>query len=212
MGKGSKTRARAVKLAKKAELAGVPGLAPVTRRRADGRKASSNYDQTAADLALKTRCRQMGWKPNAANMRKARGPSLECEAGRVLHMLCTPDEAERLWSVFGGLCRAQAVYMRRYLGARRHAKTARLETMCERFEVTGDEDLDTRTEDEKADAAVNNWMAWQGCIGNLESAQQRAIWGALWEDFVLFDTAPTVAGRAYAQALRELADVVERRQ
>ncbi|NDK37137.1 hypothetical protein GXP64_20215, partial [Rhodovulum sulfidophilum] len=60
MGKGSKTRARAVKLAKKAELAGMPGLAPVERREKDGRIRRSTkpgYERTEADVALRARCR-----------------------------------------------------------------------------------------------------------------------------------------------------------
>jgi len=216
MGKGSKTRARAVKLAKKAELAGVPGLAPVERREKDGRIRRSTkpgYERTEADVALRARCRQMGWKARPEDMAKARAQSLECDAGRVLHLLCDrPDEVARLWSAFAGLCGAHAAYARRYLGVRLHPKTAKIEMLIERFEISGDDDLDLRSEEEKARAAVTNWMRWQGYLGHLDRWQQAAIWGAVREQTALIrDRQATDEGRGYVQALRKLADVVERR-
>ncbi|RAP39671.1 hypothetical protein BYZ73_19315 [Rhodovulum viride] len=215
MGKGSKTRARAAKLAKKAELAGLPGLAPVTRREKDGRVRRSTkpgYERTEADVALRARCRQMGWPTRPEDMAKARAQSLECDAGRVLHLLCAPDEVGRLWGTFAGLCRAEASYARHYLGIRLHAKTARIEMMQERFEISGDDDLDLRSDEEKARTAVNRWMEWRGHIGHLDRWQEASIWGAVREQTALIrDGAATAEGRIYVRALTKLADVVERR-
>lgn len=84
--------------------------------------------------------------------------------------------------------------------------------LIERFEISGDDDLDLRSEDEKARAAVTNWMRWQGYLGHLDRWQQAAIWGAVREQTALIrDRQATDEGRGYVQALRKLADVVERR-
>ncbi|WP_414898458.1 hypothetical protein [Rhodovulum sp. YEN HP10] len=82
--------------------------------------------------------------------------------------------------------------------------------LIERFEISGDDDLDLRSEEEKARAAVTNWMRWQGYLGHLDRWQQAAIWGALWGQTVLiWDGAGTDEGRVYVAALRKLADVVD---
>ncbi|MBL3586352.1 hypothetical protein JMM61_13290 [Rhodovulum sulfidophilum] len=77
--------------------------------------------------------------------------------------------------------------------------------LTERFEISGDDDLDLRSEDEKARAAVTNWMRWQGYLGHLDRWQQAAIWGAVREQTALIrDRQATDEGRGYVQALRKL--------
>ncbi|WP_155773868.1 hypothetical protein [Rhodovulum sp. MB263] len=49
----------------------------------------------------------------------------------------------------------------------------------ERFEISGDDDLDLRTEDEKARAAVTRWLEWQGHVGHLDRREQGAVWDAV---------------------------------
>ncbi|MCE8459311.1 hypothetical protein, partial [Rhodovulum sulfidophilum] len=59
----------------------------------------------------------------------------------------------------------------------RHAR--RLEPERAACGQSGDDDLDLRSEEEKAHAAVTNWMRWQGYLGPLDRWQQAAIWGAV---------------------------------
>ncbi|MBL3561077.1 hypothetical protein [Rhodovulum sulfidophilum] len=73
--------------------------------------------------------------------------------------------------------------------------------LIERFEISGDDDLDLRSEEEKARAAVTNWMRWQGYLGHLNRWQQAAIWGAVREQTALIrDRQPSNGRRAGLRA------------
>ena len=151
----------------------------------------------------------MGWKEDETA--RAKAPSLECDAGRVLHALCAADEIPALWGVYARLTAAEESYVRHKIGGRLHAKTAKIEMAPERFETRADDVIDTRTDEEKLRDATNRWMRWQGYLGCLDSHQQSAIQSVVRGRSIVFrDGYATPDGRVYVSALRKLADVVSR--
>jgi len=213
MGKGDrKAAARRAKRKWRGVVEGLPELAPVPRREADGRVRRADredWDRDAAQVALRARCRMMGWPEDDT---RAQAHSLEGQAGRAIHLGSRDErEVKRLWGVFVALDAAEEAYFRRIIGRRRHAAVAKLEMMPDRMEVRSDDRPDYRTTEEKDRDAVNAWMRWRGFLGHLRGDEQTAIHDALLHRRDLTaGHALTTSGQAFVAAMRVLANVVER--
>lgn len=208
MGKGDR-RGKA-----KQELADAVALAPVPRKEKDGK--STRAKRTAQKLserdpqkaALQARARMMGVDDTVRNRQAMRSQALGEAAGRAIHIGCDPDTAERLWRVYADFTATEERYARTVLGKGLHAKTAKIETMPERFETRPDDRLDLRDEDQRHRDAVNAWMRWRGYIGQLHSHEQHAIFAVVRGRVEpVVDAALTQPGKRFVEAIEKLSEI-----
>ena len=206
--KGAKRRVK--------KLAGVADLEEIPKRRRDGkRRQTTDAPRDPRKTVLEARCRQMGLDDTQKNKKAASAPHIGCQVGKVMDKTLTAAETARRWKAFEDMLGAEAAYFSRYIGQGQYPRSAAMQMVRERFEVEESTRIDLRTEEEKARAAVNSWMAWQGILGHLSSGERIAIDLAKRDTFELWDAAtatPTRLGLASCEALGRLADIAERKR
>jgi len=207
MGKGDRRH--------KAPPKGLPELAPIVSGKAHARdrRATNGPKDDPRKVALTARCHHLGIGADRDSRRKVTAPHLGSDLGRVMHMACSQDEAARLWSVWQAWCMAERTYRLRYLGQAGEPKGATIALLPEKMEADTGHTIDTRTPDERDRDSVNTWMRWQGFLGKLPASTlavvlhqaRREDGPTLWAD-----RKPTEHGTLTLDALRLLADIVER--
>lgn len=185
---------------------GMPELAPIKPRMANGRHSRAGDDPQRT--VLDARCRVMGKKStrdtrSAMRMQMAGDPAGQA----ILIGSRNGEEAKRLWRCFCLLDAADARYHARILGTSRHAKCGKVEYMPERFEARTDDVMDARTATERDHDTINAWMRWHGHVGQLVSHERQAIWDGVYlrGDLQRQGTLTTM-GTAFVAALRVLTD------
>ena len=196
------------KAAKRRAKKALPELAAVPKPKKRGKARMAEIDREPQRVALETRARLMGMTDTNAMRSQALGEA----AGRAIYLKHQPDAAARLWDTYAGLTATEQRYARLVLGKSLHAKTAKIETMPERFETRDDDQTDLRSEDERHRDATNAWMRWRGYIGHLSSYDQSAIFCVVrGRNEPVVDAKLTKAGIDFVTALERLADVVDSR-
>lgn len=216
----SKARTKAQKLAEKRRralaAAGLPELAPIKRRKDQPREGGRfvKHEDDPRKAVLNSRCIRFGVDPNRHGRGVVSGQHMCCDLGFVIESRCGNAEVARLWDVFHRWTRAEVSYRTRYLGQGEAPACAALMMVHDRVETDPSLTVDSRTPDERDRDAINGWMRWQGFLGHL-SADQRAILHHARRDDgpVLWrDCSATEAGLFALAALRDLADISERKQ
>lgn len=202
------------KLAQKRQraMADIPDLEPIRKRHPSGRKVST-ADRDPQRLVLSARCSHMGKADTRENRRLMKEAMMGDPAGQAIAIGSRGQkEAAALWAVFSKLDSVDARYHSRILSRGRHAKCGKVEYMPERFEARPDDRADSRTEEQKDRAAVNEWMAWHGAVGHLASHEQSSLWTGVYLRCDLHKNGVlTTAGSAFVSALRILVDVSTRK-
>lgn len=165
--------------------------------------------EDARIVVLSARCRQLGREDTEANRLALAHPMAGDPVGQAI-MLRFPhaDDRTRLWDVFRRLATAYVIMCRRKLGLSPFAKVAKIEMMPERFETSADDDLDTRTPEEKDRDAIDRWAHWQSIMAKLGIHQRMDLMDALVINGpYLRDGELTQLGRDVADAVFALADV-----
>lgn len=207
MGKGSETRARAKKLAKKRDL---PKLAAAPRRAKQGRR---RMEEIAKDChegkreAMSARCRAFGISDTAENRKMVDAPHMGCQIGMATQHVYggNRERVDALWKTFAEMTAAHVVYRSRYLGQADTPAAISIMYAREVFEALEMVKADDRTQEEKDRAAVSRWMTWQGHLGNLDGRERAAIIHARMEDAPIWDAgAPTALGVLALAALVKL--------
>lgn len=203
----------------------MPALAPVKKRAAQGKKRMTQLaaqEPDAPKVVLEARARHVGVRPRAETLAAMRSEMLSEPAGQAIWLAtgCGQpnagtgrlDAAQRLWRVYARLTAAEYAYQARILGRTAYPKCARIEAMPERFETRADDRPDLRREEERDKDTVNNWMRWQGHIGQLPGDMQTAIWDIVRQRREpVQDAHITMAGDRFVRAVGALVEVVERR-
>lgn len=210
----ARNRRRREDAAKRAEAAGMPGLAPIKgpAHPRDRRGTGTRPREDARLAALSARCHHLGLVPDTEGRKLASAPHLGSPLGWVMHRLCEPEEIARLWRVWQAWCSAERTYRLRIIARAEEPKGASVAMLPERVETPTGHTIDSRTSDERDRDAVAAWMRWQGFLGQLLRTDdatrlhqaRRGDGPPLW-----VDREPTDTGAATLRALRKLADVVE---
>lgn len=210
--------------AKRRAKKALPELAAVPRRDKNGcfTERTRQQREDPQRTALEARCRHFGADTTAQDRLRVSAPHMGCQIGKVMERKIGSDTREgkeeiaALWQTICRLGAAYATYRRRYIGQAE-------EPACQAIMVSQEFDAfmqaeettsghDDRTSEERDRAAVNNWMRWQGYLGELSSQQSVALHSARRDDPGLWvDTEPTERGLAALSALRELRRMVDRR-
>ena len=139
---------------------GLPALAPITRKQPNGRtrRAIKQRDPMAETL----RARASRW--GLSSTRGLDAPWWGCEAGGAMAQ-ATPDhrERERLWQAICTIRRVIATFDSAIGAPNRHAQSLRILLPSEEFSLDGSAPKDTRTDQEREDAAVKAYQ-WLGEI------------------------------------------------
>lgn len=160
-------------------------------------------------VVLSARCRFLGRADTKTNRLALSDQMAGDPAGQAIILRYDdPDTRKRLWDVFKRYDGAHAAYHRRIIGRPRFPNVAKIEFMPERFETSADDDIDTRTPDEKDRDAVNGWRAWMSITYKLTVHQRMALMDGLWlRGPFLREGSLTTVGREFAEAVFVLADV-----
>ena len=199
------------KAAKRRAKKALPSLSPVPRPKKRGRERMAEiqregHDRNPQQTALEARARMMGVKDLSAMKAQALGEA----AGRAIYLSHEPDDAAKLWDVYARFTATEERYASLVLGKGLHAKTAKIETMTERFETRDDDSPDLRTEDERHRDASNAWARWRGYLGHLSAFDQNAIMCVVrGRNEPVKDGKVTQTGQDFVQAVERLADVVD---
>lgn len=178
--KGAKRRAKKAKQAP----AGIPDLADVQRRQANGQKARPTSERGADKVALKARCNQRGVQATAQNQRDSRSPWWGCNAGRAMAG-AAEDHAQRLklWDAIQHMRRVIAAYDAAIGAPKRHATCLRLLVPLEALEATAETPpLDERTPEERSRDAVSALMSLEGWLGWTDKRAAAEAKRAVWDD------------------------------
>ena len=151
----------------RAELAGVPKLAPVPPREKNGRPQRSLEARDASVAPIKARCIREGRGVTAENLRDMRAPWWGCNAGRVIATEALSErERSDLWVAIQHMRRVQAAHDRAIGAPSRHPACLRLMTPPDRLEATAESPpLDMRTDAEKAREATAALMRVETWLG-----------------------------------------------
>jgi hypothetical protein len=183
--KGAKRRA---KKAKKTP-AGIPELAGVQRRQANGQKARPAADRGADKVALKARCNQRGVPATAKNQRDSRSPWWGCNAGRAMAN-AVEDHSQRLklWDAIQHMRRVITAYDASIGAPKRHATCLRLLVPLEALEATAETPpVDERTPEERGRDAVSGLMALEGWLGWTDKVAAGEAKRGAWDDEAVRD-------------------------
>lgn len=212
MSKADRAKKRALRKAVK--LAGMPEVAAVPRREANGRKQRETREGVGAErdptkTALNARAKHMGEGQTREGRAKVAAQSYAGEAGRAIMASQQGEPARGMTECYTALLRADAAYCSRYLGSRRHAKTAKIEMMPERFEARADDTPDLRTDEERDRQAVSTWMRWQGWLGQIAKHKASAIQRALGEEAELVTCGGVLTGEGclFIEAMTDLVPI-----
>lgn len=165
----SRTKARKLADKRRAQLAGLPELASIQKRKSRGRDrmAEIKIENDADTPALVARCRQMGQPPTEAGMRAAKAEWMGCNAGKAMASVVS-DEAQRrdLWAAIHHMRRVQLAYDRAIGSPNRHPQCLRIMLPVDEMHAdAASPPLDVRTDDERHRQAVAGWMQMQGWLG-----------------------------------------------
>lgn len=143
------------------------------------------------------------------------GPHLCEPLGQVMQKACADaEEIARLWAVWQAFCAAMRTYRVRIIGRGVGPQNSAIPMLPERIEVDPGHTIDTRTAEERDDDAMRAYRRWQGHLGQLFGGDRAYLMQA--ESGMgrpLFEgQAATRWGRFTLEALRHLADVVEKEQ
>ncbi|MBA86121.1 MAG: hypothetical protein CML69_15515 [Rhodobacteraceae bacterium] len=205
--KGAKRRAKKAKKAKKAP-AGIPEMASVQRRQANGQKARPASERGADKVALKARCNQRGVPETAKNQRDSRSPWWGCNAGRAMAD-AVEDHSQRLklWDAIQHMRRVIAAYDASIGAPKRHAACLRLLVPLEALEATAETPpVDERTPEERSRDAVSGLMALEGWLGWADKVAASEAKRVVWDDETVRDADGLVL------ALRCVVDGMEGRE
>nr|WP_309504306.1 hypothetical protein [uncultured Roseovarius sp.] len=202
--KGAKLRAKKAKQ-------GLPELAEVPKKQPNGRTRRTSDAGDPRKTVLDARCAIHGKTPSLKNRKALSGPYSGSDVGRCLAFRRNHDDAMRLWAVWQGYCQAHRTYRLRYVGQSEDPKGASIAMARERMETDQSHSVDLREPEQRDRDAVSNWMRWEGYLMRLDRQQMAAIKAAraVQEGVLWSDAAPTVAGRYLADAIVDLARVVE---
>lgn len=145
----------------------LPGLASVPRRQPNGQKRRTLEERDPSVVALSARCRHIGAKVDAAELREARSPWFGCRAGRAMAAAVRDhDERSRLWDAIQHMRRVQ-VAMDRAIGApSRHARCLRLLVPVEAMSADAETPpVDERSDEERLRDATRASMRVEGWLG-----------------------------------------------
>ena len=187
MGKGDKTRARAMK---KLQQAGQEwDLAPTPKRGKDKcfkeRTRQQQPDLGAQEASLKVRASQMGKKPTEANLREVKAPWFTDEAGRALY-ISAPNEVADLWKVVEDWRKCENRFLHHVIGKRMYPGNDSIPHLPTPMETRDDVDYDLRTEEEKAGAAKQAFWAFCAHTDVLTEAQRRICMRGIWDSNPVF--------------------------
>lgn len=195
----------------------LPSIEPAPRKKARGKLRMSELaqlknDPEAMHTVLDARARQMGKtaeKPaDAAALRdEMRSPAYSGEAERAISSIHGGEARTRALEAHKGLISAYERYCAVF-GKSPYPKCATIETAPERFETRADDRPDFRSEEERERDAKNRWQIWVTQVNLLSKADSRAIWDHVSRGSILrTPEGVTAKGRAFAQAVLNLADV-----
>lgn len=203
--KGAKLRAKKA-MTPLAKLAGTPKRKSRGSKRMQEIKNNPEAERTVLDA----RARHCGIA--LTDRTQMRDPAFSEAAGRAIYSAHSGDKAKRMWDVYAGLTRSEAIYIKSNLGLSIHAKTAKVEYLIETFEARSDDNPDMRDEDERARDASNKWMRWRGFIGHLGADEQKAIFDVAYGRIEPMDAGSlTAQGNRFVAAIERLAEVVNER-
>ena len=187
----------------------LPAINPAPRRTRSGRISRAG-DTVAAHTAIDARLRHFGGNRTRDALKAATGPHMGHPLGMVAEReIGTPQEVNRLWTVFREWCSAEYKYRAIYLGLSEFAKCAAIMTAPDRTDSEGST-YDNRSEDDRAHGVKSMWAAWQKHIKALSRQDQIALRAArLTPDVLWRDAKPTRRGHRALSALRRFARVVE---
>lgn len=211
---------------KKAKAGDVPPgfsvpLAPIPKRDKQPRNREGQFARPPEDPrrdALNARCIRFGLDPSARNREIVVAPWMGCDLGFVIEARTSGKDhmhqKARLWDVFSRWARAEATYRARYLGQREQPAGAALQMIPDRMETDQSATVDVRSPDDRDRDAVTGWMRWQGFLGHLSRDASTVLHHARRNDgpTLWYDGQPTPAGLIALAALRDLADVSERKR
>lgn len=157
---------------------------------------------------MQARARRLGVKPSHDVL----APYLETEAGKALH-IAVKDEDERraLLQVFLDYDRAVTLFSRRCLSRHRFPAVSKMEFMPERLETSADDaPIDTRSDDERADAARKAMKEWDALLAQLHIWQSNIIKSVSYRQETLVEEGElTGAGRSFVAAIKKLHGLVK---
>lgn len=207
-----KNYSKGAKLRAKKAMTPLAQLAETPKRKSRGSKRMQEIAKNpeAERTVLDARARHCGIAPT--DRTQMRDPALGEAAGRAIYASRSGDQAKKMWDVYAGLTKAEAVYIKTNLGLSIHAKTAKVEYLIEAFEARSDDNPDLRDPDERARDASNRWMRWRGFIGHLGANEQKAIFDVAYGRIEPMDAGLlTASGSRFVAAIERLADVVNER-
>lgn len=182
----------------------LPSVAPTPRPRSRGRQRMREIEYEAREPVVAARRRQVP----GLDAKAALDPLCGSGVGRCIRAIARePKQLHTTWLDYG---QAVLQYRRCYIGQTGLPMAQRVEMMRERFEVPEGHSVDTRTEEERARAAVTRYMAWQGYLMRLSREDMRRIVESLDAEDELYwrDGDATVTGELLVRALERLARVV----
>jgi len=201
------------KAAKRRAKAEMPVLAASPKRGKDKcfieRTRQQPQDKTPDKAALEARCKMQGIRADADNRTAMRAPYAGSDQGRCIAHGKTHDQAMRVWQVWQGYGQANLTYQSRYIGQSENPKGATLAMAPDRMETDQSHSVDLRDQDERDRDAVSNYMRWEGLMMKIDRKHMAAIKAArtVPEGVLWSDTAPTLAGYRFAEAIQALARV-----
>ena len=170
--------------------------------------AEIKADPEAQRTVFQARARQMGVTPEAMTAMNA--TALSEPPGQAIHMIHAGDTANRLWEVYAAFTAAEARYLRRYISASVHAKTAKLEAMPEVFETRDDQSPDLRDADERDRDAITAWARWRDHLAGIPRHHQSIIFDVAYARVEpVRNGRVTQRGRLFVAAIEALADRVD---
>ncbi len=136
-------------------LAAIPKKTPQPRK--GGRFVKKSNDD-AGDYAYYTRCKIFGIQPTPDNLLRMAQPMAGFQLGMVLiDQVRLNDERADLWNTWQSFCGSVRTYRSRILNIQAGPKGASDMSMPNPQEPS----TDTRTDDERDEAAKRNYFAWQ---------------------------------------------------
>lgn len=223
MGKGSETRARARKLAKKHSL---PTIAPTksSRPKKRGGPRQRELEAERMTLTLATRARQMGRDPAKPEQREAmKAPIYGCEAGRAIALYCESarearQSAASMFQVVRDWRQLEGRFLALCISRRVYEGKDSIPHLPEPMETRDDVDYDLRAPEEKERAARNAWASFDLDSRILSEEERRIAWRGVWavEGMPMVYLSQTTgkprltrAGMIFALAIRKLDEALQ---
>lgn len=200
MGKGdSRTKPKKVKNIKRALSNSVAARQHHSRPKGPGTAEDPRKPVLAA------RARHRGLAPDRQTMLQQTAVHLGDDVGRCIEHQAS-EEAPELYAVWSRFCAAEENYNRRILGQTGKPKGMKIEMMPERIETDQSHTIDTRTEEERDDAAKKAHQTWNGYVKDIASLEYQSILHQARSGHVQCwaGTSPLARGMVLVSAIRAL--------